>query len=84
MIQKDMKVFNNEAHLILIKEHMQLSDRYAQVGFVEFVEIIPAKRSELSPLLHNGMEEYQTKKHSLPSDLFKTSGEKFRISNGVT
>ena len=50
----------NGTHVVLVDEHVKLSDRDAQVSLVELVGDIPADRSEGAALLDDGVEEAQT------------------------
>ena len=39
--------------------HLKLSDRNPEIRLIEAIRNIPAQRSKLLPLLHQGMEETQ-------------------------
>lgn len=53
------------AYIILVQEHVELSDTDSQVRLVEFVRNVPSEGTKLSPLLHNTVEETQTKEQLL-------------------
>ena len=49
-----------ERHVvILVDEHLQLSDADPEVGLVEAVRDVPSHRAELTTLLHDRVEETQ-------------------------
>ena len=52
--------------IIFIDEHLQLSDADTKVRFIEAIRNVPTKRTKLSPLLHQSMEETQAKQELLP------------------
>ena len=47
--------------LVIIDEHLQLTDADTQVRLIEAVGNIPTKWTKLSPLLHQSMEEAEAK-----------------------
>lgn len=53
-------------YLIFIEEHLQLSDRDAEVSLVKLILNVPAEGTKLTPLLYKSMEETQTKQQFLP------------------
>lgn len=53
------------AYIILVQEHVELSDTDSQVCLVEFVRNVPSEGTKLSPLLYNAVEETQTKEQLL-------------------
>lgn len=50
-------------YIILVKEHVKLSDTNSQICLIEFIWNIPSKRTELPPLLYDTVEEAETKEH---------------------
>lgn len=53
------------AYIILVQEHVELSDTDSQVRLIEFVRNVPSEGTKLSPLLHYAVEETQTKEQLL-------------------
>ena len=53
-------------YLVLIEEHLKLSDADSQVGLIVLIGDVPAERTKLPPLLHQGMEEAESKQQLFP------------------
>ena len=54
-----MKEWRNGTHVVLVDEHVELTDGDAQICLVEFVRDVPADRPEGAALLDDGVEEAQ-------------------------
>ena len=50
----------NGTYVVLVDEHVELSDGDAQVGLIELVRDVPADRPEGTALLDDGVEEAQS------------------------
>ena len=66
-----------------MNSNLQLSSTDSQVWLIELVGNIPAQRTKLSPLLHQGMEETKTKQQLLEHMRFTTALKEFRIWDGI-
>ena len=70
-IQGHKKKEMTSTHIIVIQEHLELSHTNTQVGLIEFIRNIPAKRTKLSPFLYNTVEEAESKEKFSPCMLKK-------------
>ena len=87
MLQKEVLLwYHSTTQLMnkkLLNSNLQLSSTDSQVWLIELVGNIPAQRTKLSPLLHQGMEEAKTKQQLLEHMRFTTALKEFRIWDGI-
>ena len=62
-----MSIYKYQTYIILIQEHMKLSDGDSQVSFVKLVRNVPTKRSKLTSLLYKGVEKAKTEEQTFES-----------------
>lgn len=57
--------------LVLVEEHVELSDTDSKIGFIELVGDVPAEGTKFPPLLNQGVEEAEAVQHLLQSLLLE-------------
>ena len=58
-----------------MRRYLHLSHADAQVRLIELVRNVPSKWSKLAALLHEGVEEAQTKEHLVPATRLQNNGQ---------